>query len=164
MYQSKCPDETLRMDLNVRFAHVRKHIFAGRGPYCLFLFSQNVVVDILFNPFIPTYQDRVFCILCSCKTTLLAILCLTDIPVSYECKWIGSIHLILSSLSFWSELFHLCIWTCHCRLNEPGRHMTLKQRRLNIDATSWRCIDVEATLYLRHVPAGNSPNLYIRKV
>ena len=25
------------------------------------------------------------------------------------------------------------------------------QRRLNVDATSWRCIDVEATLYRRHV-------------
>ena len=33
--------------------------------------------------------------------------------------------------------------------------MTLIQRRLNVDATSWRCIDVEATLYKRHVPAGN---------
>ena len=28
------------------------------------------------------------------------------------------------------------------------------QRQLNVDATSWRCIDVEATLYKRHVPAG----------
>ena len=33
--------------------------------------------------------------------------------------------------------------------------MTFMQRRLNVDATSWRCIDVEATLYKRHVPAGN---------
>ena len=32
--------------------------------------------------------------------------------------------------------------------------MTLIQRRLNVDATSWRCIDVEATLYQCHVPAG----------
>ena len=32
--------------------------------------------------------------------------------------------------------------------------MTFKQRRLNVDATSWRCIDVEATLYSRHVSAG----------
>ena len=32
--------------------------------------------------------------------------------------------------------------------------MTLLQRRLNVDATSWRCIDVEPTLYKRHVPAG----------
>ena len=36
----------------------------------------------------------------------------------------------------------------------PSRHMTLIQRRLNVDATSWRCIDVEPTLYKRHVPAG----------
>ena len=32
--------------------------------------------------------------------------------------------------------------------------MTSIQRRLNVDATSWRCIDVEATLYRRHVSAG----------
>ena len=32
--------------------------------------------------------------------------------------------------------------------------MMFIQRRLNVDATSWRCIDVEATLYKRHVPAG----------
>ena len=36
----------------------------------------------------------------------------------------------------------------------PSGHMTFKQRRLNVDATSWRCIDVEATLYKREVPAG----------
>ena len=36
----------------------------------------------------------------------------------------------------------------------PSGHMTLIQRRLNVDATSWRCIDVEPTLYKRHVPAG----------
>ena len=32
--------------------------------------------------------------------------------------------------------------------------MQLIQRRLNVDATSWRFIDVEPTLYKRHVPAG----------
>ena len=36
----------------------------------------------------------------------------------------------------------------------PSSHMAFIQRRLNIDATSWRCIDVEATFYKRHVPAG----------
>ena len=36
----------------------------------------------------------------------------------------------------------------------PSGHMTFIQRRLNVDATSWRCIDVEATLYRRHVSAG----------
>ena len=36
----------------------------------------------------------------------------------------------------------------------PSGHMTSIQRRLNVDATSWRCIDVEATLYRRHVSAG----------
>ena len=32
--------------------------------------------------------------------------------------------------------------------------MTLLQRRLNVDATSWRCIDVEPMLYKCYVPAG----------
>ena len=36
----------------------------------------------------------------------------------------------------------------------PSGHMTLIQRCLNVDATSWRCIDVEPTLYKHHVPAG----------
>ena len=36
----------------------------------------------------------------------------------------------------------------------PSGHITFIQRRLNVDATSWRCIDVEATLYRRHVSAG----------
>ena len=38
--------------------------------------------------------------------------------------------------------------------NLPCRHMTLIQRRLNVDATSWHCIEVELTLYKHHVPAG----------
>ena len=42
--------------------------------------------------------------------------------------------------------------------NSPSRHMTFIQRRLNVDATSWRCIDVEQTLYKRHVPAGQKLN------
>ena len=33
--------------------------------------------------------------------------------------------------------------------------MTFKQRRINVDATSWRGIDVNAALYNRHVPLGN---------
>ena len=36
----------------------------------------------------------------------------------------------------------------------PSRHMKLIQHRLNVDATSWRCIDVEPTLYKRRMPAG----------
>ena len=32
-------------------------------------------------------------------------------------------------------------------------HATLRQRRINVDAISWRCIDVDATLYKRHLPA-----------
>ena len=37
--------------------------------------------------------------------------------------------------------------------NIPRGHIFI-QRRLNVDATSRRCIDVEATLYKLHVPAG----------
>ena len=33
--------------------------------------------------------------------------------------------------------------------------MTSWQRRINVDATSWRCIDVDAALHKRHVSAGN---------
>ena len=36
----------------------------------------------------------------------------------------------------------------------PSWHLTSIQCRLNVDATSWRCIDVEVTLYRRHVSAG----------
>ena len=32
-------------------------------------------------------------------------------------------------------------------MNNPCGHMTCTHRRLNVDATSWRYIDVEATLY-----------------
>ena len=38
--------------------------------------------------------------------------------------------------------------------DHPSEHMTLIQRHLNVDATSCRCIDVDPTLYKRHVPAG----------
>ena len=40
-----------------------------------------------------------------------------------------------------------------CTKQRPIR-VPLLQRRLNVDATSWRCIDVQPTLYKRHVPAG----------
>ena len=36
----------------------------------------------------------------------------------------------------------------------PSWHMTFIQLRLNVDATSWPCIDIEATLCKRHVSAG----------
>ena len=36
----------------------------------------------------------------------------------------------------------------------PSGHMTFIQRRINVDATSWRCIDVGTTLYKRHMSAG----------
>ena len=35
----------------------------------------------------------------------------------------------------------------------PSEHMKFIQRRINVDATSWRCIDVITTLYKRHMPA-----------
>ena len=42
--------------------------------------------------------------------------------------------------------------SCHAILAVPSEHTTLRQRRINVDATSWRCIDVNATLYKRHLP------------
>ena len=35
----------------------------------------------------------------------------------------------------------------------PRKHMTF-MRRINVDATSWRCMDVDTTLFQRCVPAG----------
>ena len=36
----------------------------------------------------------------------------------------------------------------------PSGYISFIQRRLNVDATACRCIDVEATVFKRHVPAG----------
>ena len=38
--------------------------------------------------------------------------------------------------------------------NDLNGHMTFIQRRLDVDVTSMRCIDVEATLHKRYVTAG----------
>ena len=38
----------------------------------------------------------------------------------------------------------------------PSGHTTFIQRHLNVNAMSWRCIDVEATLYRRYVSAGKN--------
>ena len=37
---------------------------------------------------------------------------------------------------------------------KAGMHSAFIQLRINVDAMSQRCIDVNATLYKRHVPAG----------
>ena len=56
----------------------------------------------------------------------------------------------------------LCVIYYQCVLDSiPRRHMTLIQRRFNLDETSWRCIDAEPTLYKRHVPAGIVVILFI---
>ena len=39
------------------------------------------------------------------------------------------------------------------RLYNVAATSSFIQRRFNVDAASWRCIDVDATLYKRHVPA-----------
>ena len=39
-------------------------------------------------------------------------------------------------------------------LKLPNGHAALRRRRNNVDTTTWRCIDVDATLYEHHVPAG----------
>ena len=41
------------------------------------------------------------------------------------------------------------------------RHTNLKQRRINVYATSWRRINVNTTLFWRHVPAGSMYNFFI---
>ena len=46
---------------------------------------------------------------------------------------------------FWVFFFSKCF-----SFRVPSGHLTFIQRRLNVD----RCIDVEATLYRRHVSAG----------
>ena len=52
------------------------------------------------------------------------------------------------------EITKVIKWQKIYQVYLPSRHMTLIQRRLNVDATSWRCVDVESTLYKRHVSAG----------
>ena len=39
---------------------------------------------------------------------------------------------------------------------DPGGHMTFKERNINVDAASWRCININVTLYKIHVSAGIS--------
>ena len=41
----------------------------------------------------------------------------------------------------------------------PSRHTTLKQRRFNVDSTSWRWINIESVLFQRCAPAGISEAL-----
>ena len=53
-------------------------------------------------------------------------------------------------------LFQRARFLIRIKLALPSRHRTLIQRRLNVDATSWRCVDVEPTLFKHHVPAGYS--------
>ena len=47
-------------------------------------------------------------------------------------------------------------WRCLCAHwdNQPIGHMTFIQHHINVDATSWRCIDVDARLSQCCVPAG----------
>ena len=39
-------------------------------------------------------------------------------------------------------------------MSNPSGHMTFIQRRINVDATSWRCMDVNATMYKGYVRIG----------
>ena len=41
----------------------------------------------------------------------------------------------------------------------PSGHMVFLQHRINVDATSWRCIDVDVTLSQLYVHAGNRHQL-----
>ena len=46
---------------------------------------------------------------------------------------------------------------------EPSGHMTFIQSRINVEATSGRCVDVNATLYKRHVPVGKHQSIFSEK-
>ena len=68
-----------------------------------------------------------------------------QIEKRYSASWC-----IYASICFQTERKNIAHRVLYC----PSRHMTSIQRRLNVDATSWCCINVETTLYKRHVPAG----------
>ena len=63
-------------------------------------------------------------------------------------------------LIFYSQNFIKTHINSNCQVTIPSALMTFIQRRLNVGATSWRCIDVEPTLYKRHVPAGKVRGTY----
>ena len=71
-------------------------------------------------------------------------ICQHDFPLNYM-------------VNHYKNVFHFTrLYRCVQLANhsQASGHMTLVQRRFNVDATSWRCIDVQPTLYKHHVPAG----------
>ena len=79
-------------------------------------------------------------------------------------RWGENMNQTLYMNPIWTE-HKFVIWSCRwgfARVIQvyasqklfPSGHTTFIQRRLNVGATSWRCIDVETTLYRRHVLAG----------
>ena len=48
----------------------------------------------------------------------------------------------------------LIFFTCIQKHVKSSRHMTFIQHQINIDATSWICINLYLTWYLHHAPAG----------
>ena len=63
-------------------------------------------------------------------------------------KGLAEILMILITFSILSILITFVI------MFKSSQHITFMQRRINVDATSWRCIDVDATLSQRCDPAG----------
>ena len=72
-------------------------------------------------------------------------MCNENVVISLTCKnW----------NDFWPRINTFIFELACMKVFFPSWNMTSIQRRLNVDATSWRCIDVEAMLYRRHVSAG----------
>ena len=65
-------------------------------------------------------------------------------------------HLDYRSLRIFLSVFTVCTkkpWAL-VLASLPSRYTTWKQRHINVNATLWRRIDVETTLFWRHEPAG----------
>ena len=65
-------------------------------------------------------------------------------------KWIP---IAVISSHIYHQFWYSRTSTIRTSFRPSKRAHDLIQRRLNVDATSWRCIDVDPTLYKRHVPA-----------
>ena len=115
------------------------------------LYNQIFANDISYCPTIHMWRGQVMWSLCN------------ELQFWISCEILRT-QLICSRIGFyWPSyiFFVLCLGRsvvrdCGFSLVSPfpSRHMTSIQRRLNVDATSWRCIDVETTLYKRHMSAG----------
>ena len=87
-----------------------------------------------------------------------SIITLTKCPLFLRCLFVWILGLWYS---FWPRRTHQCWFLRACRRQRTcsNRYKTQRARNIetqsmNVAATSWLCINVEATLYKRHVSAG----------